>query len=209
MKHPLNTFHYCPQCGASPFIVNNGKSKRCNRCGFVYYFNSSAAVVAVIENGNGEILVARRAKDPAQGTLDLPGGFVDMHETAEEAVCREVQEETNVRVSSLHYLFSVPNIYVYSGFEVHTVDMFFRCEVTDFKELKAQDDVSELQFTAPERLNPADFGLSSIRKGIEKLLLIVINEKRTKTKSESQTFVNHDNEQTYKKEPSETSGKKV
>lgn len=185
MKHPLNTFRYCPQCGASPFVENNEKSKRCTRCGFVYYFNSSAAVVAVIENSNGEILVARRAKDPAKGTLDLPGGFVDMDETPEEAACREVQEETNLHVNSLRYLFSVPNIYVYSGFEVHTVDMFFRCEVTDFKGLKAQDDVSELQFIAPEMLHPAAFGLSSIRKGIEKLLLIVINGKKKKTKTKN------------------------
>ena len=86
MAHPLHQFRFCPKCGSSQFAENNEKSKKCADCGFVYYFNSSAAVVAVIENAAGEILVARRAKDPAKGTLDLPGGFIDMHETAEEAV---------------------------------------------------------------------------------------------------------------------------
>jgi ADP-ribose pyrophosphatase YjhB (NUDIX family) len=170
MKHPLQQFLFCPQCGSPHFTENNEKSKRCADCGFVYYFNSSAAVVAVIENSKGEILVARRGKEPAKGTLDLPGGFVDLYETAEEAACREVAEETGLSVTSLQYLFSIPNIYVYSGFEVHTVDMFFRCRVSDFNGLQAQDDVSELQFIAPDRLNPAEFGLVSVQKAVEKLL---------------------------------------
>lgn len=170
MAHPLYQFRFCPKCGSSQFAENNEKSKKCADCGFVYYFNSSAAVVAVIENAAGEILVARRAKDPAKGTLDLPGGFIDMHETAEEAVRREVGEETTLRVTSSEYLFSIPNIYVYSGFEVQTVDLFFRCFVHDFQGLHPQDDVSELQFILPDKLSPADFGLRSIRQGVEKLL---------------------------------------
>lgn len=170
MKHPLQQFQFCPKCGSKQFIEHNEKSKKCSDCGFIYYFNSSAAVVAVIENSKGEILVARRAKDPAKDTLDLPGGFVDMHETAEEAVSREIREETGLLVNSSQYLFSIPNIYLYSGFEVHTVDIFFKCRVNKFNYLTAQDDVSELQFIALDRLNPADFGLVSIRKGVEKLL---------------------------------------
>ncbi|MDD4631607.1 MAG: NUDIX domain-containing protein [Proteiniphilum sp.] len=178
MAHPLHQFRFCPKCGSSQFEENNEKSKKCVACGFVYYFNSSAAVVAVIENAKGEILVARRAKDPAKGTLDLPGGFVDMHETAEEAIRREVVEETTLRVTSSEYLFSIPNIYVYSGFEVHTVDMFFRCLVDDFQGLHPHDDVSELQFTPPDKLSPADFGLTSIRQGVEKLLPELKQKKR-------------------------------
>ncbi len=169
-NHPLHQFHFCPKCGSKKFNINNEKSKKCADCGFVYYFNSSAAVVAVIENEKGEILVARRAKDPAKGTFDLPGGFIDMHESAEEAVAREVHEETGLFITSSEYLFSIPNIYVYSNFEVHTVDMFFKCNTNDFSGLNAQDDVSELQFVAKNKLNPADFGLISIRKGIEKML---------------------------------------
>lgn len=170
MAHPLHQFRFCPQCGSKRFAENNEKSKHCPNCGFTYYFNSSAAVAVIIENQKGEVLVATRAKEPAKGTFDLPGGFVDMYETAEEAVQREVLEETGLFINSAQYLFSIPNIYVYSGFEVHTVDLFFRCKVCDFSKLKAQDDVSELQFIALNKLSPADFGLASIRKGIEKIL---------------------------------------
>jgi mutator protein MutT len=170
MIHPLSQFKYCPKCGSSKFKENNDKSKSCSECSFNYYFNSSAAVVAVIENNKGEILVCRRANDPAKDTLDLPGGFIDMYETAEEAACREIKEETRLIVTSIEYLFSIPNIYLFSDFEVHTVDMFFKCKVDDFSELEAQDDVSELFFISPNELNPSDFGLISIRKGIEKFL---------------------------------------
>ena len=170
MIHPLSQFKYCPKCGSSKFKENNDKSKSCSECSFNYYFNSSAAVVAVIENNKGEILVCRIANDPAKDTLDLPGGFIDMYETAEEAACREIKEETRLIVTSIEYLFSIPNIYLFSDFEVHTVDMFFKCKVDDFSELEAQDDVSELFFISPNELNPSDFGLISIRKGIEKFL---------------------------------------
>ena len=132
MNHPLESFHFSPRCGSADFTEHNEKSKNCGGCGFVYYFNSSAAVVAVIENGKGEILVARRGKEPAKGSYDLPGGFIDLFETAEEAVCREVLEETSLIATNPLYLFSIPNIYLYSGFEVHTVDLFFKCTVNDF-----------------------------------------------------------------------------
>ena len=94
MKHPLAQFLYCPECGSPHFEVNNEKSKKCTDCGFVYYFNPSAATVALILNEKNKLLVCRRAKEPAKGTLDLPGGFIDMNETGEEGVAREVLEET-------------------------------------------------------------------------------------------------------------------
>lgn len=168
-KHPLHQFKYCPKCGSANFHANNEKAKKCNDCGFTYYFNSCAATVALIFNEKDELLVATRANEPAKGTYDLPGGFVDMYETGEEAMIREIKEETNLDVISTDYLFSVPNIYVYSNFEVHTLDLVYNCKVKNFDNLKAEDDVTRLDFIGRKNLDPDKFGLLSIKKVISKI----------------------------------------
>ena len=171
--HLLDTFKHCPKCGSDTFAENDFKSKRCGNCGFVYYLNPSAANVAVITDGKGNILVATRSKEPAKGTLDLPGGFCDCHESAEEGVIREVLEETGLKVTATRYLFSIPNIYSYSGMEIHTMDLFFECRTADNATLRAADDVQELQWMALKTLDSNLFGLRSIREGVERLKSIL------------------------------------
>jgi mutator protein MutT len=169
MHHPLHLFRHCPKCGSTDFGIYDEKAKKCDACGFIYYFNPLAATVGIITDGKGRILVARRAKEPALGTLDLPGGFCDSYETAEEGVAREVLEETGLIVKSTKYLFSIPNTYMYSGMELHTMDLFFLCSVEETGTLTADDDVAELQWIAIEELRSEEFGLASIKKAIEKL----------------------------------------
>lgn len=172
--HPLHQFKFCPKCGSSHFVENNIKSKRCETCGFVYYFNPSSSTIAIIINSNDELLVATRAHDPAKGTFDLPGGFVDMNETGEEAVIREVKEETGLHVSQAKYMFSIPNTYVYSGFEVHTLDLVYLCKVDDTRNIKAEDDVASLQFIKISELNPDLFGLRSVKEVIQEIKIMKI-----------------------------------
>lgn len=172
--HPLHQFKFCPKCGSSHFVENNFKSKRCETCSFVYYFNPSSSTIAIIINSNDELLVATRAHDPAKGTFDLPGGFVDMNETGEEAVIREVKEETGLHVSQAKYMFSIPNTYVYSGFEVHTLDLVYLCKVDDMRNIKAEDDVASLQFIKISELNPDLFGLRSVKEVIQEIKIMKI-----------------------------------
>ncbi len=176
--HPLHLFRFCPLCGSSQFVEHNGKSKHCNDCGFTYYFNPSAATVAVITNERGELLVVRRAKEPAKGTLDLPGGFSDCYETSEQGVVREVKEETGLDVDRVEFLFSLPNLYEYSGFMVHTIDMFYRCHVTAAAADKAHaaDDAAEAMWLRPEDIDPADFGLASISKGMTRIKAMLMQK---------------------------------
>ncbi|MDR2955405.1 MAG: NUDIX domain-containing protein [Prevotella sp.] len=167
--HPLSQFKYCPKCGSDKFVENNFKSKRCENCGFIYYYNTSSSTVALIINDSDELLVATRAHDPAKGTLDLPGGFVDMNETGEEAVIREVKEETNLDVTNIEYLFSIPNRYVYSGFEVQTLDLVYLCMVKNIENLRAEDDVADLQYIKIADLNPDLFGLPSVKEIVKRI----------------------------------------
>lgn len=164
--HPLNKFKYCPICGSSHFEEQDEKSKRCNECGFEYYMNPSSANVALILNDKEELLVVRREKEPAKGTLDLPGGFADIGETSEQGVIREVKEETGLNVKKVRYLFSIPNKYRYSDFDIPTLDMFYLCQVDDFTSLKAMDDASEVKWIAIKDIHPKQFGLKSIQQGL-------------------------------------------
>ena len=121
-SHILDSFRFCPACGSEHFVVSTVKSKKCADCGFEFFLNASASTAAFIVNGRDELLVCRRAKEPARGTLDLPGGFVDADETIEEGLARELMEEIGCRVHSARYLFSIPNRYLYSGMEIPTAD---------------------------------------------------------------------------------------
>lgn len=166
--HILDKFRYCPVCGSSHFEIKSEKSKQCENCGFEYFMNPSAAVVAFILNEKGELLVERRKNEPAKGTLDLPGGFCDTGETAEESLDREVMEETGLQVVSKRYIFSQPNIYLYSGVNVHTLDLFYDCNIDDFSSLHPADDAAECMWMALEDLPIEQFGLRSVRQGLYK-----------------------------------------
>jgi len=168
--HPLDKFKFCPVCGSSEFEINNVKSKRCHQCGFVYYANPSGATAAFIVDDDGRLLVARRGKEPAKGTLDLVGGFVDMDETVEEGMRREIREESGLQVTDLRYLFSLPNLYEYSGMVIHTLDMFFEVRVPSGVEVQADDDAAELIWMHPKELQPDDFGLQSVRQAVTRYL---------------------------------------
>ena len=162
----LSKFKYCPICGSSLFNISSEKSRKCGDCGFEYFVNPSSANVAFILNNDGELLVERRKNNPAKGTLDLPGGFADMNETVEEGLKREVMEETGLEVTEATYMFSKPNTYHYSGVDIPTLDMFFRCKVKDDNKVKANDDAAECMWIPLEEIETEQFGLNSVRSGL-------------------------------------------
>ena len=124
-------FKYCPTCKSTNIKFINNHFIRCFSCDFIYYHNAAAAVAAIIEC-QGEILFTVRAKDPGMGLLDLPGGFVDHHESLESALSREISEELsiNIEAKQFHYLCSEPNTYQYKQVKYHTTDSIFITKLT-------------------------------------------------------------------------------
>lgn len=67
------------------------------------------AVVFGYESGTISVLLIKRKYDPFKGKWAIPGGFVLNHESLEEAVERELQEETGIQINYLEQLYSFGN----------------------------------------------------------------------------------------------------
>jgi ADP-ribose pyrophosphatase YjhB (NUDIX family) len=84
---------------------------------------------------------------------------------------REIKEETGLEVDNIQYLFSSPNVYMYSGMGIHTLDMDYLVRVHgDVPVVKAADDAAEALWLPISDINPADFGLTSIRNAVIRFL---------------------------------------
>jgi 8-oxo-dGTP pyrophosphatase MutT (NUDIX family) len=161
---PSDAFRYCPYCGADAFRPAGEEDYlQCGHCRKKFYINAAGAVTCIIVNPQDEILLVRRHFEPSKGMLDLPGGFVNIDETAEDAVRREIREELNLSVDAVRYLGSANNQYQYGGMLYFTLDLGFACSVSDFSSITASDDVDKYLFLAPEKVDFAQIAFPSVR----------------------------------------------
>jgi mutator protein MutT len=106
----------------------------------VDYQNPRPCVGCFIHDA-GRVLLSRRAVEPARGEWDLVGGFIEPGETAEDAVRREVREETTLRVEPAAYLGSLPD--VYGDRDYPTLNLIYLVRRVS-GDPKPKDDVAEL-----------------------------------------------------------------
>ena len=72
----LQGWRYCPRCQAE--LKGDEKRVECPQCGFVAYGGGPVPTsTAVVVDGEGRVLLGRRAIEPDQGRWDLPGGFIE------------------------------------------------------------------------------------------------------------------------------------
>jgi ADP-ribose pyrophosphatase YjhB (NUDIX family) len=90
-------WNYCPICGAALVICDDGQSDRpcCTRCRRFYYSNPVPAACCIVRKDD-TLLFVQRAVEPRKGLWVLPGGFVEIGETTEQAALRELAEETGL-----------------------------------------------------------------------------------------------------------------
>jgi mutator protein MutT len=62
----------------------------------VHYFAPLVAAAAILTRDDGKILLVKRGEDPGKGLWGLPGGYVEIDETIEQALVRELREETGL-----------------------------------------------------------------------------------------------------------------
>jgi ADP-ribose pyrophosphatase YjhB (NUDIX family) len=140
----------------------------CDDCGFTYYHNIAAAV-AIVFTFEDKVLFTVRNVDPDKGKWDLPGGFIDPNETAEEAACREIKEELGIEISTseLKYITTSPNNYLYKNVPYRTMDIFYECPLkSDVISINAEDEIQELIWVKRSEIDLNQIGFVSIRKVI-------------------------------------------
>lgn len=104
---------FCPRCGArlaEGLVPSEGRQRLiCTGCGRIHYLNPRL-VAATITVREGQAVLLLRAIEPRKDTWAIPGGFVEMGETTEEAARRETAEETGLEVAlaSLLGVYSQP-----------------------------------------------------------------------------------------------------
>lgn len=161
-------FRFCPNCQSQNFEFDNCVKFLCNNCGFVYYHNIAAAV-AVILTFEDKILFTVRNIDPDKGKWDLPGGFIDPNENAQEAACREIKEELglNLQPSDLKFVTTSPNYYLFKNVPYRTMDLFFECNLpSETIKITDKDEIKELLWVKNSEIDLDKIGFVSIRKVI-------------------------------------------
>lgn len=159
----MKILKYCPNCGEESLNWDGEKKWSCPLCHFTLY-NNVAGAVAVIIRHEDEIYLTRREKEPKRGKLDLPGGFIDPRESAEEACTRELYEELQITVdeAKLQYLMSLPNIYQYKEIDYHTIDLFYEYRVDEkFEGSLEASEISEAFWIPLQELDPEELAFDS------------------------------------------------
>lgn len=146
----LTSARYCTACGSAlEWKKIEGKRRAiCAACGFIAYENPLPVASALVPNEKGEVLLVRRGRHPMKGMWCLPCGFAEADEQIEEAVLRELMEETGLAGSVGRVLDAeTARNYFYGNMVMITF------EIRDLKGTPtAGDDAAEVRFFPLDRM---------------------------------------------------------
>jgi NAD+ diphosphatase len=98
---------HCPLDGTPTVVEPGGHATRCPKDGTEHFPRTDPAVIMLVTDPDDRCLLARNAAWPGR-RVSILAGFVDPGESAEQAVVREVHEETGIKVGNVRYLGSQP-----------------------------------------------------------------------------------------------------
>jgi len=124
--------NYCTACGSRLQLRIPPHDDRqrhvCDNCGLVHYVNPRL-IVCSIPTWEDKVMLCKRAIEPRYGTWTLPGGFMELGESTQEAAARETREEAGASID-VHELYSMFNV-----IHIDQVHLFFRAtlQTPDYK----------------------------------------------------------------------------
>ncbi len=104
--HARNGF--CANCGHATLVQRGGIVRHCPHCGAEHYPRTDPVVIMLIIDRAADTALLGRGPRMPEGFLSALAGFVEVGESLEEAVRREVREEAGVRVGAVRYVASQP-----------------------------------------------------------------------------------------------------
>lgn len=143
----LDAPFHCRHCGGPTEELAGQTHRLCGRCGQVTYVNPAPAVGVACLRGR-EVLLSLRAREPKAREWDLVGGFVEAGETPQEAIEREVWEETGCSLAGIRVHDTRPGDYA------GTPTLNFLATATLIGEPRAMDDSLELRWWPLDALPP-------------------------------------------------------
>jgi len=157
----LDEARFCPRCGHEA-EVRFPRSIHCPACGYAAFFNPKPVACAIPRTETGAVWLVRRGFDPGKGRWSMPGGFVDLGESVEEAAAREVEEElrTTATIGAL--------VGVYSHASDRVVVVAYEAVLDG--EPRPTDEAPEIEAFAPDAIPWDELAFSSDRMALADLL---------------------------------------
>ncbi|NTU98866.1 NUDIX domain-containing protein [Candidatus Falkowbacteria bacterium] len=164
---------FCPKCKGN--LTEGHSSYACQSCDFTYYAGPNPATGVILINPEGHVYLGRRTREPGKGLWDLPGGFIEFHESAEDGARREIKEELGIDLDEVKLFCSYPNIYPYKGLEYYPLDIFLIARISEDKCLSIShiEEFSEGRFFKPEKLPLDELAFESQRKALSDYLNMI------------------------------------
>lgn len=104
--HMTQSMRYCPICGGRNHLNNNQLAMQCGDCRTLHYPRIFPCIIVAVRKEN-QILLAQHPRH-RDGMYTVIAGFLEVGETLEQCVAREIKEETGIDVTNIRYFGSQP-----------------------------------------------------------------------------------------------------
>ncbi len=150
---------YCGRCGTPTVEKPDERAKECPACGYVAYPRVSPAMMVLVTRGR-ELLLARANRFP-NAMYSALAGFVEIGESIEDCIHREVREEVGIEVGGLRYFSSQ------SWPFPHSLMIAFNAEYVSGEARPCDDEIADVQWFSLDALPPLPGPVSISRKLID------------------------------------------